>query len=352
MAAEAGPDAGREPGSISDRYATFRPLMFSIAYRMTGSIADAEDIVQEAFLRLTRVLGEGASITSPKAYLATATTRLAISHLRSARVRRESYVGTWLPEPLVAGTEHAEPDPADQAEMSDSLSMAFLVLLESLSPTERAVFLLHEVFGYGYGEIAEITGKSEPNCRQIFARARHHVDEGKPRFEASRQQREEVARRFLAVTEGGDLSALLELLAPDVVMVGDGGGKAPAVGAPVLGRDQVARFILGLVRRLNLLGVRIELAWVNGQPGGVAYDPEGLVISVLALDVADGMVQAVRSVVNPDKLRHLGPVSDLALRQERDLPCRLWPPTSPRKPPPTRSWTASPTRRTRGCASC
>ncbi len=352
MAAEAGPDAGREPGSISDRYATFKPLMFSIAYRMTGSIADAEDIVQEAFLRLTRVLGEGASITSPKAYLATATTRLAISHLRSARMRRESYVGTWLPEPLVAGTEHAEPDPADQAEMSDSLSMAFLVLLESLSPTERAVFLLHEVFGYGYGEIAEITGKSEPNCRQIFARARHHVDEGKPRFEASRQQREEVARRFLAVTEGGDLSALLELLAPDVVMVGDGGGKAPAVGAPVLGRDQVARFILGLVRRLNLLGVRIELAWVNGQPGGVAYDPEGLVISVLALDVADGMVQAVRSVVNPDKLRHLGPVSDLALRQERDLPCRLWPPTSPRKPPPTRSWTASPTRRTRGCASC
>ncbi len=352
MAVEAGPDAGREPSSISDRYATFKPLMFSIAYRMTGSIADAEDIVQEAFLRLTRVLGEGASITSPKAYLATVTTRLAISHLRSARVRRESYVGTWLPEPLVAGTEHAEPDPADQAEMSDSLSMAFLVLLESLSPTERAVFLLHEVFGYDYGEIAEITGKSEPNCRQIFARARHHVDEGKPRFEASREQREEVARRFLAATAGGDLNALFELLAPDVIMVGDGGGKAQAVGTPVLGRDQVARFILGLVRRLNLLDVRIELAWVNGQPGAVSYDTEGRVISVLAFDVADGMVQALRSVVNPDKLRHLGPVSDLALRQEHDLPCRLWPPISPRKPLPTRSWTASPTRRTRGCASC
>jgi RNA polymerase sigma-70 factor (TIGR02957 family) len=352
MAVEAGPDAGREPSSVPDRYTQFKPLMFSIAYRMTGSIADAEDIVQEAFLRLTRVLGEGVSITSPKAYLATATTRLAISHLRSARVRRESYVGTWLPEPLVAGTVHAEPDPADHAEMSDSLSMAFLVLLESLSPTERAVFLLHEVFGYDYGEIAEITGKSEPNCRQIFARARHHVDEGKPRFEASREQREEVARRFLAATAGGDLNALFELLAPDVVMVGDGGGKAQAVGAPVLGRDQVVRFILGLVRRLNALDVRIELAWVNGQPGAVSYDTEGRVISVLALDVADGMVQAVRSVVNPDKLRHLGPVSDLALRQERDLPCRLWPPISPRKPPPTRSWTASPTRRTRGCASC
>ena len=211
-----------EDRSAAD-YAEFRPLMFSIAYRMTGSISDAEDIVQEAFLRLTRVLRDGASIDSPKAYLATATTRLAISHLRSARVRRESYVGAWLPEPLLSGTE---PDPAERAEMSDSLSMAFLVLLESLTPTERAVFLLHEVFGYDYKEIAGITGKSEPNCRQILARARHHVDEGKPRFEASREQREEVARRFFEAAGGGDLAALLELLAPDVTMVGDGGGKA------------------------------------------------------------------------------------------------------------------------------
>ena len=297
-------------------YTGYRPLMFSIAYRMTGSVGDAEDIVQEAFLRLTRVLRDGASITSPKAYLATVTTRLAISYLRSARVRRESYVGAWLPEPLMAGRE---PDPAEHAEMSDSLSMAFLVLLESLSPTERAVFLLHEVFGYDYREIAEITGKSEPNCRQILTRARHHVDEGRagvkgPRFEASREQREQVARRFFAAAEGGDLAALLELLAPDVVMVGDGGGKAWAAARPSHGRERVARFMLGLARRGPKMGARLDLAWVNGQPGAVTYDAEDRVINVFALDIADGLVQAVRSVINPDKLHHLGPVSDVALR--------------------------------------
>jgi RNA polymerase sigma-70 factor (ECF subfamily) len=306
-------------------YAEYRPLMFSIAYRMTGSISDAEDIVQEAYLRLTRVLRDGASISSPKAYLATATTRLAISHLRSARVRRESYVGAWLPEPLVTDPlvgAGAEPDPAEHAEMSDSLSMAFLVLLESLSPAERAVFLLHEVFGYDYKQIAEITGKSEPNCRQIFARARQHVDEGKPRFETSRQQRDEVARRFFAAAAGGDMAGLLQLLAPDVVMVGDGGGKAWALAAPVSGAERVARLVLGLYRRGPKMGVRIEMSSVNGQPGAVIYDTEGRVVSVFALDIADGRVQAVRSVVNPDKLRHLGETSDLALRAPRDLPFR------------------------------
>jgi RNA polymerase sigma-70 factor (TIGR02957 family) len=287
-------------------YTGYRPLMFSIAYRMTGSVGDAEDIVQEAFLRLTRVLRDGATVT----------TRLAISYLRSARVRRESYVGAWLPEPLIAGRE---PDPAEHAEMSDSLSMAFLVLLESLSPTERAVFLLHEVFGYDYREIAQITGKSEPNCRQILTRARHHVDEGRagvkgPRFEASREQREQVARRFFAAAEGGDLAALLELLAPDVVVVGDGGGKAWAAAEPSYGAQRVARFMLGLARRGPKLGIRLELAWVNGQPGAVTYDTEGRVVNVFALDIADGLVQAIRSVVNPDKLHHLGPVSDVARR--------------------------------------
>jgi len=292
--------------------------MFSIAYRMTGSISDAEDIVQEAFLRLTRVLRDGASIESPKAYLATVTTRLAISHLRSARVRRESYVGAWLPEPLVADTE---PGPAERAEMSDSLSMAFLVLLESLTPTERAVFLLHEVFGYDYKEIAEITGKSEPNCRQILTRARHHVDDGKPRFEASRQQREEVAQRFFAAAAGGDMSGLLELLAPDVVAIGDGGGKAWAAVRPVNGAQQVARFVLGLFRRGEKMGARAVPAWVNGQPGAVTYDTQGRVLNVFALDIADGVVQALRSVVNPDKLHHLGPVSDEALKvRPEDLP--------------------------------
>jgi RNA polymerase sigma-70 factor (TIGR02957 family) len=310
-----------EAASAED-YAGYRPLMFSIAYRMTGSISDAEDIVQEAFLRLTRALREGVSITTPKAYLATVTTRLAISHLRSARVRREAYVGAWLPEPLVVDelAPAAAPDPAERAEMSDSLSMAFLILLESLTPTERAVFLLHEVFSYDYREIAEITGKSEPNCRQIFARARQHVDQAKPRFEASREQRDEVARRFFEAVDGGDLNGLLELLAPDVVTIGDGGGKGQALHVPLHGPDRVARFILGLFRRAQKEGTYGVPALVNGQPGAVAYDSEGRVASVFALDIADGQVQAIRAVVNPDKLQHLGPTSDLYLRPDRDLP--------------------------------
>ncbi len=338
-------------------YLQFRSLMFSIAYRMTGSVSDAEDIVQEAYLRLTRALRDGARVASPKAYLATVTTRLAITHLRSARVRREAYVGTWLPEPLVEGgldpvAPATAPDPAERAEMSDSLSMAFLVLLESLTPTERAVFLLHEVFGYDYAEIAEITGKSEPNCRQIFTRARHHIDEGKPRFEASRAQRNEVASRFFDAVNGGDLNSLLELLAPDVVVMGDGGGKAQARREPTHGAERVARFLLGLFRRAQKEGLHGEPAVVNGQPGAVAYDAEGRVVSVFALDIADGMVQAVRSVVNPDKLQHLGPTSHLYLRSDGDLPWRSWPPTSPRRPRLTRSWRALPRPRTRGCASC
>jgi RNA polymerase sigma-70 factor (TIGR02957 family) len=335
-------------------YTEYRPLMFSIAYRMTGSISDAEDIVQEAFLRLTRALRDGVGITTPKAYLATVTTRLAISHLRSARVRREAYVGAWLPEPFVADqlAPATPPDPAERAEMSDSLSMAFLVLLESLSPTERAVFLLREVFGYDYAEIAEITGKSEPNCRQIFARARHHIDAGKPRFDASREQRDEVARRFFDAAGGGDLNSLLEILAPDVVVIGDGGGKGRAAREPTHGAERVARFMLGLFRRAQKEGTYGVPALVNGQPGAVAYDAEGRVAGVFALDIADGLVQAVRSVVNPDKLQHLGPTSELYLRPNRDLPWRSWPPTSPRRPRPTRSSKASPPRPIRGCASC
>jgi RNA polymerase sigma-70 factor (ECF subfamily) len=198
--------------------------------------------------------------------------------------------------------------------MSDSLSMAFLVLLESLTPTERAVFLLHEVFGYDYKEIAGITGKSETNCRQISARARHHVDDGKPRFDASREQRDQVARRFFEAAAGGDLGGLMELLAPDVVMVGDGGGKAWALAEPMSGAERVARLLLGLTRRAPKMGARLEPAWVNGQPGAVTYDPQGRVINVFALDIVDGRIQTIRSILNPDKLHHLGPVSDAALR--------------------------------------
>jgi len=285
-------------------YTQYRPLMFSIAYRMTGSVADAEDIVQEAFVRLAG----GAEASSPKSFAATVTTRLAIDHLRSARVRRESYVGTWLPEPLVSDDA---PGPAEAAETSDSLSMAFLVLLESLSPAERAVFLLREVFGYGYTDIAEVTGKTEPACRQTFARARRRIDEGRPRFETSRAEGEELTRAFLAVAHGGgDLAALIERLAPDVVFYGDNGGLGGGgFTSPLFGRDRVAAVIAAQVTRTVELGASLRAARVNGQPGLVAYDDSGALIVVIALDVLDGQVQAIRAVANPEKLRHLGPVS-------------------------------------------
>jgi RNA polymerase sigma-70 factor, ECF subfamily len=279
-----------------------RPLMFSIAYRMTGSVGDAEDIVQEAVIRTYRAASQGTLVESPRAFVTTTTTRLAIDHLRSARVRRESYVGTWLPEPLV--TDPA-PGPAERAEMSDSLSLAFLVLLESLSPVERAVFLLREVCGYEYGDIAEAVGKSEPNCRQIFARARRHIGEGRPRFDAQRRQGTELTERFLAALSGGDMEGFIELLAPDVVMYGDGGGKAPAARTPIHGREQVARLLRGLARTAERWVTDVRLAQVNGQPGLLAYGHDGNLFGVITFDYADGQVVAIRSVINPDKLRHL-----------------------------------------------
>ncbi len=279
-----------------------RPLMFSIAYRMTGSVGDAEDIVQEAVIRTYRAASQGTMVESPKAFVTTTTTRLAIDHLRSARVQREAYVGTWLPEPLVSDPA---PGPAERAEMSDSLSLAFLVLLESLSPVERAVFLLREVFGYDYGEIAAAVGKSEPNCRQIFTRARRHIGEGRPRFEASRRQGTELTERFLAALSGGDIEAFIDLLAPDVVMYGDGGGKAPAAPAPIHGRERVARLLRGLARQAEKWVAEVRPAEVNGQPGVVAYDRDGNLFAVMDFDYLDGQVQAIRSQINPDKLRHL-----------------------------------------------
>jgi RNA polymerase sigma-70 factor (TIGR02957 family) len=294
-------------GEAGGGYAEHRPLLFSIAYRMTGSVSDAEDIVQEAFARLAQALRGGTPVSEPKAYLATTATRLALNHLRSARLHRESYLGTWLPEPVLT-----RPGPEEHAEMADSLSMAFLVVLESLSPAERAVFLLHEVFGYEHKEIAEMTSTSEANSRQILARARRHVNEGRPRFETSRAQREEVARRFFAAADGGDLDGLLRALAPDVVYYGDGGGKARAVAAPLHGRDRVARFLAGLFGRIRRLDASLRIVEANGQPGAVTYDSDGHVVNVFALDIADGAVQAIRCVVNPDKLRHLGQASELA----------------------------------------
>jgi RNA polymerase sigma-70 factor (TIGR02957 family) len=328
-------------GGTVTEFAEYRPLMFSIAYRMTGSVSDAEDIVQEAFLRLTRTLRDGTVIESPKAFAATVTTRLAITHQTSARVRRESYVGAWLPEPLIVD----ENDPADQVELADSLSMAFLVMLETLAPTERAVLLLHEVFAYDYKEIAGVVGKSEANCRQILTRARRRLHE-QPRFESTREQGEQVARRFFDAIEGGDLNGLLELLAPDATMLGDGGGKAMALSAGLTGGERIARFLLGLVRRFGSAGATIEATLVNAQPGAVAYDGDHRVIGVFALEIADGQVHAIRSIVNPDKLGHLGPVSDLALRPSHDLPCPAWWTSR------MRSWTASRTLPIRGCVNC
>jgi RNA polymerase sigma-70 factor (ECF subfamily) len=289
-------------------YEELRPLLFSIAYRMLGSFSEAEDVVQEALLRL-HVAGQAEEIRSPEAYAATLATRLSIDVLRSARVRRERYFGSWLPEPLVGG---AVPDVADHAETADSLSMAFLVLLETLSPVERAAFLLREVFGYPYREIADILDRSEVGCRQLVTRARAHVEEKKPRFEASRRQRDELAARFLAACEGGDLDELLDLLAADAVFTGDGGGKVPpgaAIARPVFGREKVARLLLGFAAMG--LDVRLRPVPVNGQPGALVLDGEGALISVFSLDIADGVVQGVRSIINPDKLRHLGRTADL-----------------------------------------
>jgi RNA polymerase sigma-70 factor, ECF subfamily len=287
-------------------YAELRPLLFSIAYRMVGSASDAEDLVQEAFLRFHREQRRGTDIASPKAWLSTVTTRLAINHVQSARVRRERYVGTWLPEPLVTDTEPGGlMQPADTA---DSLSLAFLVLLESLGPVERAVFLLREVFDYGYEEIAAVVGKSPDNCRQIAVRARRQVQARKPRFEASRRKRQELSRRFFDAVQAGDAQGLVGLLAADVVVYGDGGGKAPAVLRPVYGRERVVR-LFGEFRTFSQrLGVhRIRSAEVNGQPGALYLDADGRPVAVVSLDIADDLVQTVRTITNPDKLRHLTP---------------------------------------------
>src|SRR5690349_11658326 len=286
---------------------------------MTGSVGDAEDIVQDAFLGLTRAHQAGTVIADLKAYLTTAVTRLGISYLSSARVRRERYVGDWLPEPVVVP---AGQGPAEHAELADSLSMAFLVLLETLSPVERAVFMLREVFGYGYPDVARITGKTEVNCRQIFARARQRLAAGGRARDsvpapARRAEGEELARRFCEAAAGGDMDALLGMLAPDVVLHRDGGGKAQAIGK-LAGRQRVARPAAGLPRRGQMIGASLRLAWVSGQPGTVMYDAEGRVVSVVELDIADGVIQAIHSVVNPDKLGHLGPVSDVARLPEKN----------------------------------
>ncbi len=296
-------------------YEDLRPLLFSIAYRIVSSVSEAEDIVQEAFLRFHREQQQGADIDSPRAWLSTVTTRLAINQVRSARARRETYVGTWLPEPLL--TEPAT-DASVHAETADSLSMAFLVLLESLSPVERAVFLLREVFDYGYDEIAAVVGKSDENCRQIAVRARRQVEAKKPRFEPSRRRREELAWRFFEAIGDGDLDGLRDMLAADAVSYSDGGGKASAFPHPVHGREGIARVLLRFGEWREQLGAeRMQLAEVNGQPGAVFLGRDGRAVLVVTLDIAEGHVQTMRAVVNPEKLRHLGPRAGRRLPVER-----------------------------------
>jgi len=287
-----------------------RPISFAIAYRMLGSVSEAEDVVQEALLRLHQALEVGERIASPRAFVVTVTTRLAIDEFRSARRRRESYVGAWLPEPVL--TDDLE-DPARQAELADSLSLALLALLESLSPEQRAALLLHDVFAYGYAEIAPIVGKSEDNVRQLAARARRHVAQRRPRFQPTRAQRDELARRFFAATERGDLGELETLLAHDVVLTGDGGGKVPALARALRGRNRVARALLTWVRvGARIPGASLRPAEVNGSPGALLLDGDGRLIGVWALDIAGGQIQTVSAILNPDKLAHLGPVADSA----------------------------------------
>ncbi|MBC3987506.1 RNA polymerase sigma-70 factor [Streptomyces sp. AC563] len=288
-----------------EEFEELRPLLFSIAYRILGSVSEAEDAVQEAWLRFD---GSPTVPASAKAFLSTTVTRIAIDVLRSARVRREEYVGPWFPEPLLNDPYQ---DPERSAELSDSVSMAALLLLERLSPLERSVFVLREVFAFGFADIAAAVGRSESACRQLLVRARRHMAAGRPRFAADRRERQELATRFFDALRGGDVAGLRDLLAADVQMVGDGGGKAPQLARAVAGADNVARLLGSVMPLLARVEVTFEPRELNGQPGAIFRDRDGRVLNTLALDVRDGQVQAIRSVVNPDKLAHLGPVADI-----------------------------------------
>jgi RNA polymerase sigma-70 factor, ECF subfamily len=307
--------------NTAEAYEQLRPLMFSIAYRMLSSVSEAEDAVQEAFLRYQRTVAEQGAPESPKAWLSAVTTRICIDYLRSARVRRESYVGEWLPEPLLTGpsplTQPAA-DPAELAEQSDSLSMAFLVLLERLTPVERAVFLLHDVFGYDYDETARVVGRTAGTCRQLAHRARQHIEAQRPRFEPSAREREELAARFFDAVGHGDLDGLVSLLSADVQLHGDAGGVPPFWPRPIVGADNVGRVLVAIAGQVMGVHGRLEPVEVNGQPGALFLAPDDSLISVIVLDIADGQVQTIRSVISRPKLGHLGPLADLpSLREQR-----------------------------------
>jgi len=295
-----------EPFDVSrvTEFEELRPLLFSIAYRMLGSVSEAEDAVQETWLRYQT---SATRPESPKAFLSAVVTRVAINELRSARVRREQYVGEWFPEPLL---EDPYRDPERAAELAESVSMAALMLLERLSPLERAVFVLREVFGFGFAEIASIIERSEAACRQLAVRARGHMEAGLPRFDVDRGAREQLAERFFAALMTGDVDGLRALLASDVQLASDSGGNAPSLPRSVVGAHNVARLLVSVRPQLIQVGLTVEPRELNGQPGAVVLDATGKVLSVMVLDIVGGRVQSIRSLINPDKLAHLGPLAD------------------------------------------
>ncbi|MEU2426112.1 RNA polymerase sigma-70 factor [Streptomyces sp. NPDC007851] len=281
-----------------------RPLLFSIAYRILGSVSEAEDAVQETWLRFE---GSPTQVRSPKAFLSATVTRISIDVLRSARLRRETYVGPWFPEPLLADPYE---DPERSAELADSVSMAALLLLERLSPLERAVFVLREVFDFGFPEVASAVGRSETACRQLAVRARRHMAAGRPRFDADRREHDALAARFFEALHDGDMAGLQDLLAADVSLLGDGGGKTPQLARAVAGARNVARLLAAVFPALDRIEVTCERHEVNGQPGAIFRDRDGRILQTLSLDILDGHVQTVRLILNPDKLTHMGPVAD------------------------------------------
>ncbi|HET8662916.1 MAG TPA: RNA polymerase sigma-70 factor [Nocardioides sp.] len=287
-----------------EQFLELRPMLFAIAYRILGSVSEAEDAVQETWVRFQTAETEPRSV---KSYLSAVVTRIAIDVLRSARVKRETYVGNWFPEPLV---EDPYEDPERAAELADSVSMASLLLLERLSPLERAVFVLRDVFAFDFRDIAAAVGRSEEACRQLAVRARRHMEAGRPRFEADRREREELANRFFDAIRGGDIEALRELLAADAELVADSGGKAPQWGRGAFGAENVARVLTAFWPWLREVDVTIEQRELNGQPGAIFRDRDGRVLNTWTVDVLDGRIQSIRTVLNPDKLAHVGPVAD------------------------------------------
>jgi RNA polymerase sigma-70 factor (ECF subfamily) len=291
-----------QTGGDADRLATFsqyRGLLFSVAYRMLGSVADAEDMVQETFIRWQQAAND--EIQSPRAFLVTVITRLSINQLQSARVRREEYVGEWLPEPLVTDPGS---DPLGVLKLDESLSMAFLLLLERLTPMERAVFLLREVFEHEYEEIAKVLGQSESNCRQILSRARQHVGDIRRRFDASAREHDDLLKRFIQATRSGDMKGLVDLLSSEVVLHTDGGGKAVALAKEVRGADKVAGTIIERMATTLPKNLVARMTRINGKPGLISY-LKGKPFSALTVDFRDGLAQAIYVVTNPEKLAHL-----------------------------------------------